>query len=71
MSQVDTHCEPRTCKHAIQEAKWVHAMIEELDALEANNTWEITTLPAGKTAIVCKWLYKVKYNADGSMNRYQ
>ena len=35
-------------------------MNEELDALEENNTWEITDLPEGKQAIGCKWLYTTK-----------
>ena len=28
-------------------------------------------LPKDKNAIGCKWVYKVKHNADGSMNRYK
>ena len=71
MSQVETQHEPRYFREAIKEAKWVQAMNEELDALEHNKTWEITTLPPGKVAIGCKWLYKTKYNADGSVERYK
>lgn len=41
----------------------------ELRALEANGTWEITTLPEGKKAIGSKWLYKTKYNSDGTFER--
>lgn len=37
-------------------------MNEELEALESNNTWEITDLPHGKHAIRCNWLYTTKYN---------
>lgn len=37
-------------------------MNEELEALESNNTWEITDLPHGKHAIGCNWLYTTKYN---------
>lgn len=40
-------------------------MHQELAALEMNNTWELTDLPAGKKAIGCKWVYKVKLKADG------
>jgi len=31
----------------------------------------LVALPKEKKAIGCKWVYKVKHNADGSMNRYK
>ncbi len=40
-------------------------------ALDANATWELMTLPKDKKSIGCKWVYKVKHNADGSMNKYK
>ena len=46
-------------------------MKEELDAMEANNTWTITSLPPDKHTIGCRWVYKVKYNADGTVNRHK
>ncbi|XP_022020159.1 uncharacterized mitochondrial protein AtMg00810-like [Helianthus annuus] len=44
-------------------------MQKEFDALEANHTWTITSLPAGKKPIKSKWVYKVKYRADGTVER--
>jgi hypothetical protein len=38
--------------------------------LDANATWELVALPEDKKVIGCKWVYKVKHNADGSMSRY-
>lgn len=38
------------------------AMDEEIHAIEKNNTWELTTLPEGKSPIGDKWVYKTKYN---------
>jgi hypothetical protein len=46
-------------------------MDEEMAALDANVTWELVALPKDKKAIGCKWVYKVKHNADGSVSRYK
>lgn len=46
-------------------------MAAETAALEANNTWTLTHLPAGKKPIGCKWVYKIKYKVDGSIKRYK
>lgn len=46
-------------------------MNEEIKALEANNTWSLVTLPPDKHCIGCRWMYKVKYNSNGSVDRYK
>lgn len=44
-------------------------MQKELDALSKNKTWDLVPLPPGKKAIGCRWVFKVKLNADGSLER--
>lgn len=56
--------EPSSYKQAIQDSNWCTTMQTEINALEANNTWVITTLPPDKHAVGCKWVYRVKYKAD-------
>lgn len=50
--------EPTSYKQAVQFPEWREAMQKELDALESNDTWEVTDLPTGKKAIGSKWVYK-------------
>jgi len=45
-------------------------MSKEIEALERNNTWIVTDLPRNKKPIECKWVYKIKHKADGSLERY-
>ena len=44
-------------------------MRKEIQALEENGTWTVEDLPVGKKAIGSKWVYKIKYNSDGSIER--
>jgi hypothetical protein len=46
-------------------------MDEEMVTLDANATWELVVLPKDKKTIGCKWVYKVKHNADESVSRYK
>ena len=50
-------------------------MKEELDALSKNHTWDLVTLPPGKSVVGCKWIYKIKTKiktrSDGSIERYK
>ncbi len=45
-------------------------MIEELQALEKTHIWDLVDLPRGKSAINCKWVYKIKTKSDGTIERY-
>ena len=46
-------------------------MAKEIEAIKANKTQKITYLPPGKKSINCKWVYKVKHNSDGFIERYK
>ena len=46
-------------------------MNEDMEALEKNRTWELVQLLAGKKVMGCKWVYTVKYRANGSIERYK
>ena len=62
---------PEFFHQAIRSKAWQQAMDKEISALELNHTWDVVPLPSGKTPIGCKWVYKIKYNPDGSVERYK
>jgi Reverse transcriptase (RNA-dependent DNA polymerase) len=52
-------------------AEWKLAADEEMQSLEQMNTWELVTLPKAKTLAGCKWVFKVKNKADGTIERFK
>jgi len=65
------HSEPKTTKQALSDPTWLSAMQVKYDALLKNNTWSLVPLPSGRTPMGCKWVFRVKENPDGSVNKYK
>lgn len=66
--------EPQTYKEAIHcrnKDKWEKAINEELTSLQENSTWKLVELPDDKKAIGCKWVFKVKQDADTKLTKYK
>ncbi|GAA0138709.1 hypothetical protein LIER_00402 [Lithospermum erythrorhizon] len=61
--------EPRTFKEAMDHLGWHETMTKEMRALEDNDTWCMVPLPDGKKTLGSRWVYKVKYNSYGSIER--
>ncbi|RVW96204.1 Retrovirus-related Pol polyprotein from transposon RE1 [Vitis vinifera] len=62
---------PNTVSEALKKREWKDAMREEISALEKNKTWEIVERPKGKNIVDCKWIFTLKYKADGSLERHK
>eukprot|EP00873_Tetraselmis_striata_P000277 jgi/Tetstr1/420541/TSEL_011631.t1 len=66
--------EPITLKQALSgpfKEQWAQAVESEFNSLEKQGTWVVCELPEERTAIPSKWVFKVKYNADGSIARFK
>ena len=50
---------------------WQQAINEELNALHKNHTWDMVDLPPSQSVIGCRWVYKIKTKADGSVEWYK
>jgi hypothetical protein len=66
--------EPTTYEEALQSENaqdWRQAMDEEIASLHANSTWKLEELPDDVTPIPCKWVYKLKCDAQGNIERFK
>jgi len=66
-----TQTEPTGYKQAMNTPEWLQAMQAEYGALMDNKTWSLVPLPSGRHAIGCKWVFRLKQNPDGSINKYK
>ena len=62
---------PKNIQEALEIPKLKEAVMEEIRALEKNGTWEVMNLPRGKKPVGCKWVFTMKYKADGTVERYK
>lgn len=71
VNNVAHYSEPSSVVEAVKNSDWCEAMITELNALERNNTWTIQELPAEQSVVTCKWLFKLKFKSDGTLDRHK
>ncbi|GKF33693.1 ribonuclease H-like domain-containing protein, partial [Tanacetum coccineum] len=62
---------PKSYNHAFQDPHWYRAMLDEYNALIKNNTWILVPRPSDANIVRSLWLFRHKYNADGTLNRYK
>lgn len=61
--------EPRNAANAPQSKEWENAMFEEMTALKRNNTWTQVPFSNSNDLVGNKWVFKKKFNQDGSVAR--
>ena len=63
--------EPSNFSEASELKEWIDACLDELKSIEKNLVWSLVDLPAGTKPIGLRWIFKVKRNSDGSINKYK
>ena len=66
--------EPTTYEEALdceESMHWQKAIDEEIKSMHLRKVFEPAILPKDKKAIGCKWVFKIKRRADGSIERYK
>ena len=56
---------------ALSDPRWKQAMQAEFDALQINETWELVPKETTQKIIGNKWVFRVKYNPDGSISKHK
>jgi hypothetical protein len=63
--------EPTDPRVAMVDPKWKATMDDEYSALINNKTWHLVPARDAKNVIDCKWIYKIKRWADGTVDRFK
>jgi hypothetical protein len=66
-----TNSELTTFEHAADQQVWRDVMQEEYDSIIRNDVWEVVPRLEGKSIVTSKWLYKIKYIVDGSIEKHK
>jgi hypothetical protein len=66
--------EPRRYNEAVtgpNSIEWKVAIKSEIDSLLGKGVWKIVDRPYGKKTVRSKWIFKIKYHADGTLDKYK
>ena len=72
MSEIEG-MEPRDIREARKRPywkKWEEVMVDEMQRLKANETWDLVEKPKGANIVGSKWVYHIKKNSAGQIEKY-
>ena len=50
---------------------WKEAMVDEMASFHKNEAWDLVELTAGTKSISSKWVFNMKTNAEGKVEKYK
>ena len=66
--------EPTTYQDAVESPhlqQWHDAIVAKLQAMEDINVWDIIPRPQDTNVISCKWVFRLKHDADGKISHFK
>jgi histone deacetylase 1/2 len=63
--------EPNSLEQALGNENWKQAMDDDFSALQRNKTWHLVPPNKGRNIIDCKWVFRIKRKAEGTIDRYK
>ncbi|KAL0678032.1 hypothetical protein Bca4012_006013 [Brassica carinata] len=69
MISLDESYVPRTYEEAMLDKEWKESVGAEAGAMIKNDTWYESELPKGKKAVSSRWIFTIKYLANGQIDR--
>jgi hypothetical protein len=52
-------------------SKWLEAVEDELRSMRTNQVWDLEEIPKGAKTVGCKWVYKIKYDSQGNIDKFK
>jgi len=72
--EIQIEGDPTSFEEAIKSAnssKWFTAMEDEMKSMSTNKVWDLEEIPKGAKTVGCKWVYKIKCDSKGNIERYK
>ena len=67
----DDHTSFEEAMRSDHSSKWLEAMEDEMKFMNANKVWDLEIIPKGAKIVGCKWVYKIKLDSQGNIERYK
>jgi hypothetical protein len=74
VEEIEMEDDPTSFEEAMRSAhssKWLEAMQDEMRSMSTNKVWDLEEIPKGAKTVDCKWVYKIKCDSKGNVERYK
>lgn len=71
IEELSTVVTPKNIHDALKDSRWRKVVNDEMDALQWSGRWDVVSRRQGKKMVGCRWIFTVKLNAEGTIERYK